>query len=99
MLPVSEVDWKATKPFEELHFFFFFFPNSQRPHGPQPTRLLRPWDFPGKSTGVGCHCLLQELHFCPMSSLGIKSSRFWKSPKYFKLASSDFNEKGAVKGT
>ena len=21
-------------------------------------RLLRPWDFPGKSTGVGCHCLL-----------------------------------------
>ena len=23
----------------------------------QPTRLLHPWDFPGKSTGVGCHCL------------------------------------------
>ena len=22
-------------------------------------RLLRPWDFPGQSTGVGCHCLLQ----------------------------------------
>ena len=32
--------------------------DSQRPHGPRPTRLLRPWDFPGKSTGVGCHCLL-----------------------------------------
>ena len=31
----------------------------QRPHGLQRTRLLRPWDFPGKSTGVGCHCLLQ----------------------------------------
>ena len=30
----------------------------QRPHGLQPTRLLRPWDFPGKSTGVGCLCLL-----------------------------------------
>ena len=29
-----------------------------RPHGLQPTRLFRPWDFPGKSTGVGCHCLL-----------------------------------------
>ena len=28
------------------------------PHGLQPTRLLRPWDLPGKSTGVGCHCLL-----------------------------------------
>ena len=33
--------------------------NPQRPHGLQPTRLLRPWDFPGKSTGVGCHCLLR----------------------------------------
>ena len=24
-------------------------------------QALRPWDFPGKSTGVGCHCLLQVL--------------------------------------
>ena len=32
--------------------------NSSRPPGLQPIRLLRPWDFPGKSTGVGCHCLL-----------------------------------------
>ena len=31
----------------------------QQPHGLQPTRLLRPWDFPGKSTGVGCHCPLR----------------------------------------
>ena len=22
-------------------------------------RLFRPWDFPGKSTGVGCHCILR----------------------------------------
>ena len=29
--------------------------NSSGPHGLQPTRLLRPWDFPGKSTGVECH--------------------------------------------
>ena len=34
--------------------------DSSRPHGLQPTRLLCPWDFPGKSTGVGCHCLLQH---------------------------------------
>ena len=27
--------------------------DSQRLHGLQPTRLLCPWDFPGKSTGVG----------------------------------------------
>ena len=35
--------------------------NSSRPHGLQPTRLLCPWDFPGKRTGVGCHCLLHHL--------------------------------------
>ena len=29
--------------------------DSLQPHGLQPTRLLRPWDFPGESTGVGCH--------------------------------------------
>ena len=34
---------------------------SSRSHGLQPTRLLHPWDFPGKSTGVGCHCLLLTL--------------------------------------
>ena len=32
--------------------------NSLSPHGLQPTRLLHPWDFPSKSTRVGCHCLL-----------------------------------------
>ena len=30
------------------------------PHGLQPTRLLHAWDFPGKSTRVGCHCLLRK---------------------------------------
>ena len=30
-----------------------------QPHRWQPTRLLCSWDFPGKSTGVGCHFLLQ----------------------------------------
>ena len=29
------------------------------PHRWQPTRLPRPWDSPGKNTGVGCHFLLQ----------------------------------------
>ena len=33
--------------------------DSVRPHGLQPTRLPRPWDSPGKNTGVGCHFLLQ----------------------------------------
>ena len=39
--------------------------DSLRPHGLQPTTLLCPWDFTGKSTGVGCHCLL-----CPSSVVG-----------------------------
>ena len=30
-----------------------------RPHGLEPTKLLCPWDFPGKNTGVGQHFLLQ----------------------------------------
>ena len=37
----------------------------------EPTRLLRPWDFPGKSTGVGCHCLLRWLRL-GLSQIRIK---------------------------
>ena len=33
--------------------------DSVRPHRRQPTRLPRPWDSPGKNTGVGGHFLLQ----------------------------------------
>ena len=33
--------------------------DSVLPHRWQPTRLPRPWDSPGKNTGVGCHFLLQ----------------------------------------
>ena len=52
--------------------------NSQWPHGLQPTKLLRPWDFPGKSTGVGCHCLLcQKLFKLPL--LNAKSSEITTS--------------------
>ena len=48
-----------------------------RPHRRQPTRLPRPWDSPGKNTGVGCHFLLQCMkvksksevaHSCPILS-------------------------------
>jgi len=46
--------------------------DSWQPHGLQPTRLLRPWDFPGRSTGVGCHCLLQTFTL----GLGVSLSAF-----------------------
>ena len=32
-----------------------------QPQGLYSARLLCPWDFPGKNTGVGCHSLLQEI--------------------------------------
>jgi len=35
--------------------------NSVWPHRRQSTRLPRPWDSPGKNTGVGCHFLLQYM--------------------------------------
>ena len=35
--------------------------HSLRPCGLQPTRLLCPWDFPGKNTGMGSHFLLQGI--------------------------------------
>ena len=36
-------------------------PDSVRPHRREPTRLPRPWDSPGKKTGVGCRFLLQYM--------------------------------------
>ena len=35
--------------------------DSLRPHGLQPTRLICPWDSPGKNTGVSCHFFLQKI--------------------------------------
>ena len=37
-------------------------------HGLQPSRLLHPWGFPGKSTGVGCHCLFRKHRLLCLSS-------------------------------
>ena len=49
--------------------------DSSQPHGLQPIRLLRPWDFPGKSTGVGCHHLL---HLITMANLNFSASKIGK---------------------
>ena len=35
--------------------------DSMQPHRRQLTRVPRPWDFPDKNTGVGCHFLLQHM--------------------------------------
>ena len=49
--------------------------DSVRPHGLQPTRLLRPWDSPGKNTGVGCHALLQGIFLTQGLNPGILNCR------------------------
>ena len=54
--------------------------NSSRPHGLQPTRLLHSWDFPGNSTGVGCHCLLHQLLIDITKLLFVRSQ--WNETKY-----------------
>ena len=46
----SEVKWSRSVVSDSL-----------RPHRLQPNRLLHPWDFPGKNTGVGCYFLLQGI--------------------------------------
>ena len=54
--------------------------DSLRPRGLQPARLLHPWDFPGKSTGVGGHFLLQGIF--PMQGLnpGLPHCRWTNLP-------------------
>ena len=47
----------------------------QWPHGLQPSRLLHPWDFPGKSTGVGCIHVWNKLFH-----------RFWHSRHLFNAS-------------
>ena len=45
------------------------------PHGLYPARVLCPWNFLGKSTGVGCHSLLQEIFPTQRSNPGLLHCR------------------------
>ena len=53
-------------------------PDSLQPCGLQPTRLLCPWDSPGKSTGVGCRFLLQGIFPIQGSDLGLLHLLLWQ---------------------
>ena len=55
--------------------------DSVRPYRWQPTRLPPPWDFPGKSTGVGCHCLLHRGCWNPPRK-DIPTSKSKKKPQW-----------------
>ena len=47
-------------------------------HELQPARLLCPWNFPGKNTGVGCHFLLQGLFLTHRSNLHFLHLMHWQ---------------------
>ena len=49
--------------------------DSLQPHGLKLTRLLHPWDFPDKNTGVVCHFLLQGIFPSQGLNLGLLHSR------------------------
>ena len=59
--------------------------DSLQPHGQYYTRLLRPWDFPGKNTGVGCHALLQEIFLIQESNPPLLCLLHWQVG-YFPVA-------------
>ena len=53
--------------------------DSLRPPGRQPTRLLCPWNFLGKNTGVCCHFLLQELFLTKELNLHLLHLLHWQA--------------------
>ena len=55
--------WQAVDPRNQLKcsVSLLVVSDSLRPCGLQPTRLVCPWSSPGKTTGVGCHSLLQGI--------------------------------------
>ena len=66
--PVSSVlnagIWRMEVPFTVSKLMCIsrsVLPDSLWPRGLQPTRLLCPWDFPDKDSGVHCHFLLQGI--------------------------------------
>ena len=72
-IPMDRGAWRATvhgvpKSWAQLskhstaqHIHLYMCVCSVQPHGLYPARLLCPWVFPGKNSGVGCHFLLQGI--------------------------------------
>ena len=60
MLQARTLEWGAISFSSAWKWSRLVVSDSLRPHELQPTRLLCPWVFPGKSTGVGCYCLLRS---------------------------------------
>ena len=89
--------WAFKMWFKKLNFKLHFnccclvtksCPTLLQPHGLSPTRILCPWDFPGKNTGVGCRFLLQRsfltqgLNSCLLHCRHSLSLSYQVSPKW-----------------
>ena len=63
------------------------------PHGLLPTRLLCPWNFPGRSTGVGCHFCLQQIFPTQGLNLCLLHLLHWQADSLLRshLGSNGFN--------
>ena len=59
--------------------------DSSQPHGLQPTRLLLPRDFPGKSAGMGFHCCGQT-RLVPLAGLWGKEFPLSHGPEKGKVS-------------
>ena len=57
--------------------------DSLHPYGLQPTRLLCPWDSPGKHTGVGCHALLQGIFPTQGLNLSLLHLLHWQADSLY----------------
>ena len=68
ILQARTLEWVVISFFNAWKWSRSVVSNFSQPHGLQPTRLLRPWDFPGDSTGVGCHCLLQMEYYSALKN-------------------------------
>ena len=53
--------------------------NSLQPHGLEPARLLCPWNFLRKNTGVGCHFLFQRIFLTQGSNLCLLCLLHWQA--------------------
>ena len=59
--------------------------DSLQPHGLKPTRLLCPWDSPGKNTGGGCHFLLQGIFLTQGSNPCLLYLLHWQAGSLYTL--------------
>ena len=65
--------------------------NSVRPHRRQPTRLPRPWDSPGKNTGVGCHFPLQCMKVTSESEVAQAWTAAYQAPPSMGFSRGEFH--------